>query len=53
MYLTDWGALILLVGAILVVWLLIIYQAKSYQVEQWGKITESDDSHKGDEPRIP
>ena len=49
MYLTDWGALILLVVVILVVWLLIIFQAKSHEVEEWGQITESGDSHKGDE----
>ena len=53
MYLTDWGALILLVVVILVVWLLIIFQAKSYEVEEWGQITESDDSHEGDEHANP
>ncbi len=53
MYLTDWGALILLVVVILVVWLLIIFQAKSYEVEEWGQITESGDSHKGDEKASP
>ena len=53
MYLTDWGALILLVVAILVVWLLIIFQAKSYEVEEWVQITELDDSHEGDEHANP
>ena len=53
MYLTDGGALILLVGAVLVVWLLIIFQSKTYQLEERGQITESADKHEGDEQAYP
>ena len=49
MYLTDWGALILLVVAIFVVWLLIIFQANSKGAHDWGEISEAGESPKGDE----
>lgn len=48
-YLTDWGALILLIVVIFVVWLLIIFQANSKGAHEWGQISESGESPKGDE----
>jgi biopolymer transport protein ExbB/TolQ len=43
MYLTDWGVFILLVVAIIVVWLLIIFQINSNVVQEGEEIVESDE----------
>jgi hypothetical protein len=48
-HLTDWGWLILLIVVIFVVWLLIIFQVNSKGAHEWGQISESDESQKGDE----
>lgn len=48
-HLTDWGWLILLIVVIFVVWLLIIIQVNSKGAHEWGQISESDESLKGDE----
>lgn len=48
MYLTNWGALLLLMVVILIVWLLLIYQVKSYRVEGMGELHEQYESHEGD-----
>ena len=48
-HLTDWGWLILLIVVIFVVWLLIIFQINSKGAHEWGQISESDGSLKGDE----
>jgi len=48
-HLTDWGWLILLIVVIFVVWLLIIFQINSKGAHEWGQISESDESQKGDD----
>lgn len=47
MYLTDWGALLLLAVVILIVWLMIIFQVRSYEFEELGEVHEPNESHQG------
>ena len=48
-YLTDWGAVIILIVVIFVVWLLIIFQINSKGAHEWGQISEADESPIEDE----
>ncbi len=48
-YLTDWGAIIILIVVIFVVWLLIIFQINSKGAHEWGQISEADESPIEDE----
>lgn len=43
--LSDWEWSLFLAVLILVIWLLIVFQARSYSSQEFGSATESDNNH--------